>query len=206
MRIAYSEAQEELRRELRGYFEKLMTPQRRAALTSSDGEIGEGDAYRDVVRQMGADGWLALGWPEEFGGANRSMMDQLIFTDEAAIAGAPVPFLTINSVAPTIMAFGTEDQKKFFLPRIAAGDLHDDRIRLAAMVGAAQAFFGGPQRGVGGQHLAHRHAGAHAFAQHAKRPVGHPGHRGHDQAVLEGVRANLHAENSMRCARKGRAF
>ena len=54
MRIAYSEAQEELRRELRGYFEKRgMTPQRRAALTSSDGEIGEGDAYRDVVRQMG---------------------------------------------------------------------------------------------------------------------------------------------------------
>lgn len=51
-------------------------------------------------------------------------MDQLIFTDEAAIAGAPVPFLTINSVAPTIMAFGTEEQKKFFLPRIAAGDLH----------------------------------------------------------------------------------
>ena len=85
MRIAYSEAQEELRRELRGYFEKLMTPERRAALTSSDGEIGEGDAYRDVVRQMGADGWLALGWPEEFGGANRSMMDQLIFTDEAAM-------------------------------------------------------------------------------------------------------------------------
>lgn len=73
---------------------------------------------------MGADGWLALGWPTEFGGQNRSMMDQLIFTDEAAIAGAPVPFLTINSVAPTIMHYGTEDQKAFFLPRIAAGKLH----------------------------------------------------------------------------------
>ena len=51
-------------------------------------------------------------------------MDQLIFTDEAAVAGAPVPFLTINSVAPTIMAFGTEEQRKFFLPKIAAGELH----------------------------------------------------------------------------------
>ena len=51
-------------------------------------------------------------------------MDSLIFTDEAAIAGVPVPFLTINSVAPTIMHFGTEEQKKFFLPKIAAGDLH----------------------------------------------------------------------------------
>ena len=46
-------------------------------------------------------------------------MEQFIFIDEAAIAGAPVPFLTINTVAPTIMAFGTDEQKKFYLPRIA---------------------------------------------------------------------------------------
>ena len=124
MRIAYTTEQEELRRELRDYFTGLMTTERRAALTGGDGELGEGDAYRDVVRQMGRDGWLALGWPTEFGGANRSMMDQLIFTDEAAIAGAPVPFLTINSVAPTIMHYGTPEQKDFFLPKIAAGDLH----------------------------------------------------------------------------------
>ena len=51
-------------------------------------------------------------------------MEQLIFTDEAAIAGAPVPFLTINTVAPTIMEFGTDEQKEFFLPKIAAGELH----------------------------------------------------------------------------------
>lgn len=124
MRIAYTPDQEELRRELRAYFTALMTPARRAALTGGEGELGEGDAYRDVVKQMGSDGWLALGWPAEFGGADRSMMDQLIFTDEAAIAGAPVPFLTINSVAPTIMAYGTDEQKSFFLPKIAAGDLH----------------------------------------------------------------------------------
>jgi alkylation response protein AidB-like acyl-CoA dehydrogenase len=73
---------------------------------------------------MGRDGWLALGWPKEYGGQARSAMDQLIFTDEAAIAGAPVPFLTINSVAPTIMAFGTDEQKKFYLPKIAAGEVH----------------------------------------------------------------------------------
>ncbi|RPA56863.1 acyl-CoA dehydrogenase [Gordonia oryzae] len=124
MRIAYTDEQSALRRELRAYFTDLMTEDRRAALTGGDGELGEGDAYRDVVRQMGADGWLALGWPTEYGGQNRSMMDQLIFTDEAAIAGAPVPFLTINSVAPTIMHYGTDEQKAFFLPRIAAGELH----------------------------------------------------------------------------------
>ncbi|MGV9825815.1 acyl-CoA dehydrogenase family protein [Gordonia sp. NPDC003429] len=124
MRIAYTDEQSQLRRELRSYFAGLMTDERRAALVGGVGELGEGDAYRDVVAQMGCDGWLALGWPTEYGGQNRSMMDQLIFTDEAAIAGAPVPFLTINSVAPTIMHYGTPEQKSFFLPRIAAGELH----------------------------------------------------------------------------------
>ncbi len=124
MQISYTPAQEELRRELRSYFTTLMTPERREALSSTQGEYGTGNVYRETVAQMGHDGWLTLSWPEEYGGQARSAMDQLIFTDEAAIAGAPVPFLTINSVAPTIMAFGTEEQKKFFLPRIAAGELH----------------------------------------------------------------------------------
>lgn len=124
MRISYTPQQEELRRELRAYFGALMTPDRREALTSGEGEIGSGNAYRDVVSQMGRDGWLTLNWPTEYGGQGRSAMDSLIFTDEAAIAGAPVPFLTINSVAPTIMAFGTAQQKRFFLPKIAAGELH----------------------------------------------------------------------------------
>lgn len=124
MRISYTPQQEELRRELRSYFATLMTPERREALSSVQGEYGVGNVYRETIAQMGRDGWLALGWPKEYGGQGRSAMDQLIFTDEAAIAGAPVPFLTINSVAPTIMAYGTDEQKRFFLPRIAAGDLH----------------------------------------------------------------------------------
>ncbi|MDG3011509.1 acyl-CoA dehydrogenase [Rhodococcus sp. D2-41] len=124
MRITYTPEQQGLREELRAYFAKLITPERREALSSTSGEYGSGTVYRDIVREMGHDGWLALGWPTEYGGQARSALDQLIFTDEAAIAGAPVPFLTINSVAPTIMHFGTEEQKKFFLPKIAAGELH----------------------------------------------------------------------------------
>src|SRR6201981_2165529 len=124
MRISYTPEQEELRRELRSYFDKLITPERREALSSVQGEYGVGNVYRETVAQMGKDGWLTLNWPKEYGGQDRSPMDSLIFTDEAAIAGAPVPFLTINSVAPTIMAFGTDGQKKCFLPKIASGDLH----------------------------------------------------------------------------------
>ena len=124
MRISYTPEQEELRRELRSYFSTLVTPERREALSSTSGEYGTGEVYRETVAQMGRDGWLTLSWPTEYGGQARSPMDQLIFTDEAAVAGAPVPFLTINSVAPTIMAFGTDEQKKFYLPKIASGDLH----------------------------------------------------------------------------------
>ena len=124
MHISYTPEQEQLRRELRAYFAELITPERREALMVTAGEYGSGEVYRETVSQMGRDGWLALGWPREYGGQARSTMDQLIFTDEAAIAGAPVPFLTINSVAPTIMAFGTPEQKKFYLPGIASGDIH----------------------------------------------------------------------------------
>ncbi|MFE3618117.1 acyl-CoA dehydrogenase family protein, partial [Streptomyces anulatus] len=124
MRVAYTPEQEELRAELREYFAKLMTPERRAALSMTTGEYGSGNVYREVVREMGRDGWLTLSWPKEYGGQDRTTMDQLIFVEEAAIAGAPVPFLTLNSVAPTIMQYGTEEQKKFFLPKIAAGELH----------------------------------------------------------------------------------
>jgi alkylation response protein AidB-like acyl-CoA dehydrogenase len=124
MQISFTPEQEQLRQQLREYFAALMTPELRSSLAHTDGEYGDGVAYKQVVRQLGRDGWLAIGWPSEYGGQNRSVLDQLIFTDEAAIAGVPVPFLTINTVGPTIMRFGTAEQKERYLPRIAAGELH----------------------------------------------------------------------------------
>jgi 3-oxocholest-4-en-26-oyl-CoA dehydrogenase alpha subunit len=124
MQISYTPEQERLREHLREYFAALMTPELRESLSSTGGEYGDGEAYKQVVRQLGRDGWLAIGWPAEHGGQNRPVLEQLIFTDEAAIAGVPVPFLTINTVGPTIMRFGTPEQKERFLPKIAAGELH----------------------------------------------------------------------------------
>jgi 3-oxocholest-4-en-26-oyl-CoA dehydrogenase alpha subunit len=124
MHLSYTPEQERLARELRDYFAGLMTADVRAALATVDGEYGNGEAYRQVVRQLGYDGWLALSWPPEYGGRGATMLDQLIFTDEAAVAGVPVPFLTINTVGPTIMRFGTDEQKARYLPPIAAGEVH----------------------------------------------------------------------------------
>jgi len=124
MQLTYTPEQERLRQELREYFAGLMTAEVREALATADGEYGNGEAYRQVVRQLGRDGWLALSWPTEYGGRGGTMLDQLIFTDEATGAGAPVPFLTINTVGPTIMRFGTVEQKAHYLPRIAGGEIH----------------------------------------------------------------------------------
>ena len=70
------------------------------------------------------DGWLGIGWPKEYGGQGRTDVEQFIFINEAWRAGAPIPFLTINTVGRTIMDFGSEEQKQFFLPKILAGELH----------------------------------------------------------------------------------
>jgi len=124
MFITYTDEQEQLRQELRDYFAELITPEVQDQLSSGDGEFGGSGLYKDLVARMGRDGWLGIGWPAEYGGQARSMMDQLIFSDEASIAGAPIPTLTINTVGPTIMQYGTEQQRNEYLPRILKGDLH----------------------------------------------------------------------------------
>lgn len=111
--------QHALRLKVRDYFQNLMTPELRAALRGLEG----GALYRDTIRQMGRDGWLALGWPKEHGGQGYSATEQLIFFEEANIAGAPLPFVTISTVGPALMEFGTDKQKQKFLQGIAAGEI-----------------------------------------------------------------------------------
>jgi 3-oxocholest-4-en-26-oyl-CoA dehydrogenase alpha subunit len=120
MRLAYTDEQEAMRTELRDYYAKLLDPETRAALH----EDSQGPVYRRVVKQMAADGWLGVGWPKEYGGQGRTAIEQFIFFDETMRAGAPIPMLTINTVGPTIMHYGNDQQKEFFLPKILAGDIH----------------------------------------------------------------------------------
>ncbi len=121
MEIGYTDEQQALRQELRDYYTKLLTPETERELFEGH---GIGPAMRRVVKQMATDGWLGIGWPTEYGGQGRSAIEQFIFFDESMRSGAPVPMLTINTVGPTIMNFGTDEQKDFFLPKILAGDIH----------------------------------------------------------------------------------
>ena len=110
-----------LRAELRAYFAQLLTPEVRHAL---DTETEGGETFRAVVRQMGKDGWLGIGWPIEFGGQGRPATDQFIFFTEVQRARAPFPFVTLSTVGPMIINHGTEQQKKFFLSGILAGEIN----------------------------------------------------------------------------------
>ena len=116
MYLEFTEEQQALQRQLRQYFEDLV-----AAVEDTSSEE---PTYTRYIRQMGRDGWLGLGWPEEYGGMARGPIDQMIFVEESHWAGVPLPLLTLNSVGPTIMSLGTEEQKQRLLPGILKGEVH----------------------------------------------------------------------------------
>ena len=121
MFIDFTDEQKALREELQGYYTNLITPEIHELQKL---EEGTGPVRRKLVEQLGEDGWIAMGWPKEFGGQGKSAIEQFIFYDETMRVGSPAPMLTINTVGPTIMEYGTDEQKEFFLPQIAAGKLH----------------------------------------------------------------------------------
>ncbi|WP_416965838.1 acyl-CoA dehydrogenase family protein [Streptomyces sp. Agncl-13] len=115
MYLAPTERQRRLRAELRSYFADLMP----------DGPPGTDDpqGQRALLRRIGGDSWLGLGWPVEYGGQGRGADEQFVFFDEAYRAGAPVSMVTLNTVGPTLMKYGSEEQKAALLPGILRGEL-----------------------------------------------------------------------------------
>ena len=120
MYIGMTEEQQALRQELRAYYDKLLTPEIREELHR---EAGCGPMHRRMIRQMGKDGWLGIGWPIEYGGQGRSQVEQFIFFDESMRCGAPVPMLTINTVGPTLYSNASDEMKAELLPKITAGEI-----------------------------------------------------------------------------------
>jgi alkylation response protein AidB-like acyl-CoA dehydrogenase len=119
--LDYTPEQIALRKELRRYFAELIPADDRAKL----GAAGEDNPmFRPIVRQLGKDGWLGIGWPKEYGGQGRSAIEQYIMFDEIWRAGVPFPFVTVNTIGPAIMRFGSEEQKQRYLPGIIAGEIN----------------------------------------------------------------------------------
>ena len=114
--LEFTAEQRNLQRQLRVYFEELVA--------EVEGSSLDEPTYTRYIRRMGRDGWLGIGWPVEYGGQARGPIDQMIFVEESHWAGVPLPLLTLNSVGPTLMALGTDEQKERILPGILRGEVH----------------------------------------------------------------------------------
>ncbi len=120
MDLRESPSQRQLRHELRAYFSHLLTPEeRREAAEQGAG----GPRFREIVKMLGRDGWLGVGWPKEYGGRGLTAEEQFVFYDEIQRAGIPFPLVTINTVGPTLMQYGTQEQKEKYLPGMLTGDI-----------------------------------------------------------------------------------
>jgi 3-oxocholest-4-en-26-oyl-CoA dehydrogenase alpha subunit len=120
MELEYTPEQQQLRDEIRAALEQVMTPERSAAVGE---RIEGGTAVRECIRALGAANLLGVGWPKEYGGRGFSAIEQFIFAEEAQRVGAPIPLVTLNTVGPTLMQYGTEEQKQKFLPAILDGSV-----------------------------------------------------------------------------------
>jgi alkylation response protein AidB-like acyl-CoA dehydrogenase len=122
MYLDFTPEQKALRAEVRRYYQDLFTPELRRALDDQWDQLG-GPAFREVMGRMGRDGWLGIGWPREYGGQGRGPLEQFIFWDETYRARAPLPVITVNTVGPTLMQFGSDAQKADLLPQIVRGEI-----------------------------------------------------------------------------------
>lgn len=121
MNFAFTEEQEQLRQEVRDFLEA---------------EIAQGtfqpreDSWmvgfsREFSQKLGQKGWIGMTWPKEYGGGGRSYIDRLIVTEEMLRYGAPVHshWTADRQIGPALIRYGTDEQKKEFLPRIIKGEL-----------------------------------------------------------------------------------
>lgn len=119
MYIDLTTEERELQREADAYFSTVMTDREREQLKEDE----FGPAYRAVSRRLGADGWLGLGWPTQYGGRALGPVADQIAVSTAFRYEVPYPLVTVYSVGPALQTFGTPEQQREFLPRILAGDL-----------------------------------------------------------------------------------
>ncbi|WP_024794301.1 acyl-CoA dehydrogenase family protein [Tomitella biformata] len=120
MFIDLTDEQRALQAEIREYFSTLISPEEAETMVTER----HGPTYREVIRRMGRDGWLGVGWSKEFGGKGFGEIEQQIFTNEAVRANVPLPSVTLQTVGPTLQMYGTEEQKARFLPLILKGEVH----------------------------------------------------------------------------------
>ncbi|MBV8146656.1 MAG: acyl-CoA dehydrogenase family protein [Gammaproteobacteria bacterium] len=123
MKLGFTAKEERLRAEAAAWLHAQLSGPFRdlRGLAKYSGELAR---RREWERALGAAGWSCIGWPEGYGGRGASLAEQVIFAEEYARAGAPgrLGYMGVELAGPTILACGTEAQKRRFLPPIARGE------------------------------------------------------------------------------------
>ncbi|MDT5346857.1 MAG: hypothetical protein QOH91_144 [Mycobacterium sp.] len=124
MDFSYPAEVEHFRDGLRAWLSANLTDDLIAARRPTGRDDAAFEALRVWNRAMADAGWAAVSWPEEYGGRGATVLEQLVYTEETTRARAPLPINVIgmNNIAPAIMQYGTESQKKALLPRMMRAD------------------------------------------------------------------------------------
>ena len=121
MDFAYPAELTEFRAELGRYLDSVTTPEL-IEENRGEGEWG-GTHTKAFWRKLGEDGYFGFGWPKEYGGGGKSVLYLHAFNYEMGYRRLPLPVVTLNTVAPTLMRTGSEEQKQAYLPKILRGEI-----------------------------------------------------------------------------------
>ena len=125
MDFKFTEQEEAFRHEIREFITKELPSGWRGGLVEDEYSDEVWPFTQAIVRKLAARGWLTLAWPKEHGGQGRSTIEQLIYQEETSYHGVPGTDMGVGGVSwvgPCLMLFGSEQQKREHLPRIAAGE------------------------------------------------------------------------------------
>ncbi|MBM4255272.1 MAG: hypothetical protein FJ147_05180 [Deltaproteobacteria bacterium] len=127
MDFEYTPEQEAFRKEVRRWLEANITPDLCVDDAMDERVSGDRETFERRVtwqKKLNAAGWVGLSWPQQYGGRGATLMEQIIFNDEYSQVRAPVlpGYMGVSLAGPTIMQWGTEEQKRYFLPRILNAD------------------------------------------------------------------------------------
>lgn len=125
MDFNFTAEQEEFRKEVRGFLEEELRPEKVARYRDPKEEHLWSEEYTHMFnRMLGEKGWYGMSWPAEYGGLGKDFAFASILGYEVARAGGPSSGNGPSMVGPSLMLFGSEEQKNFFLPKIAKGEIY----------------------------------------------------------------------------------
>ena len=121
MDFAYTTEQENLRQEVQAFIKENVTEEICTEIEQFGSRQNRGSLTSDLYKKISDKGWIGISWPKEYGGQGGSRIDQYIVEEEFSRIGVQVG--GAGSGAPAILAAGTEEQKKYFLPGMIRGDI-----------------------------------------------------------------------------------